>query len=95
MYFYKIHAQANANNEITFFMALNGYTQPPEHEPKFELTVETLKENEVYKSFLKKSFKRVMVEYTVYKTDVEIAPVHYDEHLDELNIEASAPLYYV
>gem|GEM_PF-1456290 len=71
-YFYAVHAQANKNDEVRFFIPITADSE--ENIPS--LTSEKIWEQETYILFAKKkSVKKVFVDYNVYKTDVDTSGI--------------------
>ena len=67
-YFFDIHAQANKENEVSFFMV-----SPDSEADKIpQLTVDEVKKNPIYSEFSKTKFPLVMVTYKIFKTESDL-----------------------
>jgi len=72
-FFYAIHALGNKENEINFFITTNleqsAIGTPP------QLTVEMLRENEVFNEFERKGFSKIVVDYRIFKKELDISQI--------------------
>jgi len=85
MYFYKIHAQANAENEIDFLLLAPQEKNGEIGEKVPPLTAEILKKNPKFEKLARAKFPLIMVTYKVYTTDCHLPKVYNeDEFLQNL-----------
>ena len=87
-YFYKAHAQASEKDEVIFFVVPSNETSQitTDYPP---LTVEEVKQNDVYKSFAKQSSvkikKTIMVDYSLYQTQIDFKSIDDSKLADYLS----------
>jgi hypothetical protein len=73
LFFYAIHAQGNKENEINLFITTN--TEPSAIGTPPQLTVEMLRENEAFNEFERKGFSKIIVDYRIFKKELDISQI--------------------